>query len=73
MKLNFENQLKDFAENEGVFYLSLKEICSSKCEYFTQNHYPFTWDNFHLSKEFAEFYGKNYSKKKILLNFLQIY
>lgn len=72
-KLNFENQLKDFAENEDVFYLSLKELCSPKCIFFTQNNYPFTWDNFHLSKEFAEFYGKNYSKKKILLNFLQIY
>ena len=70
-KLIYEDELKNFANMNDLFYLSFSGLCSPSCKLFTEEKYPFSWDEHHLSEKFVEFFIKNYSYKNQLIDYLK--
>ena len=69
--LNFDEKLEIISNKKGLHYISFKKLCpNGNCIFFTDKGYPFTWDMFHLSKQFVEYFVKNYFEEEKLKLYL---
>jgi len=58
-ELKFNDKLKKISKNNNIFYISFDSLCNPDCALFTDKGYPFSWDQFHMSKKFIEYFLKN--------------
>ena len=69
--LNFDEEFEIISNKKGLYYISFKKLCpNGNCIFFTDKGYPFTWDMFHLSKQFVEYFVKNYFEEEKLKLYL---
>ena len=69
--LNFDEEFEIISNKKGLYYISFKKLCpNGNCIFFTDKGYPFTWDMFHLSKRFIEYFVKNYFEEEKLKLYL---
>ena len=70
-KLLYDKDLDLLSKKYNYFYVSFKELCKKdSCKLFTNDNYPFSFDTNHISKNFANEFGNNYSRRKELLNYI---
>jgi hypothetical protein len=76
---NFQSdkELKEISIANKLFYISFKKLCKKRCNncynicpLFTDKGYPFTWDQFHISKEFMEYFVSKYLENDKLMKYL---
>ena len=59
-KLNYDDEFIKLSKEKNFYYISFKELCNNNCIFFTDKGYPFSWDMFHISKDFIKFFVNNY-------------